>query len=281
MVTVCTGVIIGIGVASCLALVSSQNRSIVRSQSWNGALPLAEAGVEEAFTHLNDDPGNPSANGWTAQVSNGQTVYTRRRDFSDGTHYSVIISNATTLPAIFSQGSVPAPLGSKNVTRTVLVTTKPKVTESGPAVGIFTKNAINLGSDFLIDSCDSTDPQHSSNGLYPINEPSKLNANGNLASLSTLAGQLTLADSKIFGHLYTTATGGYTVGTHVMVGDQAFQSNPANDGKIEAGYYSNDLNTTIPDVAPPSGYSSFLPVTYLGDSKKGPTSFTYGGVTYT
>jgi hypothetical protein len=106
---------------------------------------------------------------------------------------------------VVSQAYVPAPLGRGNLVHTVKVTSKWK--GSGAPGGITVKNAINLGSDFLIDSYDPRDPAKSTNGLY---DPTKAQANGNLASMSATAGQLMLADSKIFGHLYTTATGGYT-----------------------------------------------------------------------
>ncbi len=278
IITLLIAFVIGISVASCLALVSNQKYSIMRSQQWNSAIPVAEAGIEEAFSHLNDDAGNLTANGWASSQVNGQTVYTKRRDFTnDGSYCNITISNATVAPVVFSKASVPAALNRGTLTRTLRVTTT--MNSGGAAGGILTKNAINLGSDFLIDSYDSTDPNWSTNGRYDTN---KVRANGNLASLSTTTNQIMLADSKIYGHLYTPPTGGYSIGSHGRVGDQAFVNDPAltNDAKVEAGYYSNDLNTTIPDVATPSGASSWAAPAYLGDSKKGPTSYTYGGVTY-
>src|SRR5436305_9021985 len=56
---------------SYLNSVQEQKTLIARSQGWNGALTLAEGGVEEAFAQLN--PGAPAptnldltANGWGA-----------------------------------------------------------------------------------------------------------------------------------------------------------------------------------------------------------------------
>jgi hypothetical protein len=239
--------LVAIAVASGLNLVSRQNYSVARAHSWNSAIPVAEAGIEEALTHLTDDT-NLTANGWVSKTYNGGTVYRKDRAVSGGGSYKVMIDNAGASPVVYSQASIPAPLGKGSLVRTVKVTTTPK-TIPGP-VGIVTKQQINLGSDFLIDSYNSTDPNKSTNGLY---DPKKAQAHGDLATMSASAGQLLLADSKIFGHIYTTATGGYTgPGTHGMVGDQTFQSDPANQGKIEAGYYSNDLNITIPDVKLPT-----------------------------
>src|SRR5512145_2790417 len=51
-VTLLTALIIGFALASYLSLVSSQNVSTMRSLAWNSAVPVLEAGIEEALTHL-------------------------------------------------------------------------------------------------------------------------------------------------------------------------------------------------------------------------------------
>src|SRR5688500_20264502 len=63
-------VLIGITLGSYLHLVSNQNQSIVRSQQWNAAIPLAEAGIEEALAHLNKNMTNRSLDGWTTEGTN-------------------------------------------------------------------------------------------------------------------------------------------------------------------------------------------------------------------
>src|SRR5882672_1878400 len=70
MITFFVATAIVIALASYLLLVRGQYVSVVRSQSWNSALAMAEAGAEEAMAQLN--PGataqtisvNRSANGW-------------------------------------------------------------------------------------------------------------------------------------------------------------------------------------------------------------------------
>ncbi len=260
-----TALIIGLALGGYMELVAHQNNSTNRSLAWNGALPVAEGGIEEALTHLNDDTSH-TANGWSATNVNGQTVYRKVRLFtSDGSKQVVTISNATANPVIFAKATVPGPVNKAPVSRVVKVTTTPK---GQFGAGILTKNAINLGSDFLINSFDSTDPNYSTNGKYDKN---KVKANGDLATVSPIVGQLQIADSDIYGHVYTTATGSYTLGKAGFVGDQAFGSNPANAGKVQAGHDFNDLNTTIPDAVPPAGWSSW----------PYPTGGTYNGVTYT
>jgi hypothetical protein len=258
----------------------------MRTHDWNKAIPVAEAGIEEAFTHLKDDVANLETNGWSSKQFDGKPAYTKRRDFtSDGSHCLVMISNPAVSPVVYSQAYVPGPLGRGDLVRTVKVTCTPR--GRGAPGGITVKNAINLGSDFWIDSYDSTDPNKSVGGRPDPLDPTKWidgkypdplyanrrQPNGNLASMSATPGQLMLADSKIFGHLYTTATGGYTgPGTHGMVGDQAFQSNVANESHIQDGYYSNDLNITIPNVAEPAGWQTFTPALSIPQ--------TINGVTY-
>src|SRR5437867_296126 len=60
--------IIGLILASYLALIQTQNVSVARSQAWNAAMPVAEGGVEEALAQLNPGVGggplNLAANGW-------------------------------------------------------------------------------------------------------------------------------------------------------------------------------------------------------------------------
>lgn len=250
-VTLLTAAVVGIGVTSYLMLVSHQNFSTARSQAWNSAIPLAEAGVEDALTHLNLDNGLGD-NNWLSSQINGQTVYKKRCEFAaDRSFYSVTISNAATAPVIFSQATIPGPLGRGPAVRAVRVTTVPKGLFR-PA--ILSKGAINTGSEARIDSFDSSDATYSTGGRY---DPAKAKANGNLASTSTSPGALNLQDAKVAGHLYTPPTGTYTLGNAGAVGDQAFISNPDNVGKVEPGFYSNDLNTTIPDATPPSGYATF------------------------
>jgi hypothetical protein len=276
-----TAGIICLVIAQYMNMVAQQNYSTMRSLAWNTALTVAEAGVEEAMTHLNDDSGLTD-NSWTSQ---GNTMYRKTRAYgTEGSSYSVIISNAAVLPVIYSQGYAPGPvstspygmilgtvtgsLGSSNAKRTLVVGTKKQNTQTG-VYGVFTKNAINLGSDFLIDSFDSTDPAHSFNGKY---QASTAKANGSLASISTTAGQIMIADSKIFGKVYSPPTGSYALGKAGVVGDQAFQSIAANAGKIEPGFYANDLNQSIPDGVPPAGWSLFTTATSSPQ--------TINGVTY-
>jgi len=86
-VTLITCLLIGIVLAGYMGLVSSRYKITVRSQCWNAAIPVAEAGVEEALAHLHDDSNNPAANNWTMGIIAGQTVYSKQRTNTDGSYF--------------------------------------------------------------------------------------------------------------------------------------------------------------------------------------------------
>src|SRR5438874_7787723 len=72
-----------------LTLASNENQTVIRSLNWNSALPLAEAGVEEALSHLNANLYNYATDGWAQSGSN----YSKTRFVGDG-RYSVNVSGA-------------------------------------------------------------------------------------------------------------------------------------------------------------------------------------------
>src|SRR5882724_9613978 len=84
LATLCAASVICLALASYLSLVLAQQTSVARSQAWNAALGMAEAGVEEGLAQLN---GNStfSANGWGGS---GGTFGPISRTLADGS-YSV------------------------------------------------------------------------------------------------------------------------------------------------------------------------------------------------
>src|SRR5262245_38518044 len=57
--------IILLALGSYLALASQENRVVKRSLCWNAALPMAEAGIEEALSQLKQNTTNFAGDGWT------------------------------------------------------------------------------------------------------------------------------------------------------------------------------------------------------------------------
>jgi hypothetical protein len=116
LVALLTCFILGMGLASYLTLVSSQNYSVMRSLAWNSAIPIVEAGAEEALTQLYHH-GNPAtnaaayfANGWSVDSTRYAGSYTMSR-WLDDSYYEVFISPSDP-PVIHSHGFVPVPLRS-------------------------------------------------------------------------------------------------------------------------------------------------------------------------
>src|SRR5439155_10088116 len=128
MITLFIAVILGITLGSYLLMIRAQSISLVRSEAWNAALVMAEAGVEEALAQLNpgvsSSPIDPSANGWGNSAPQVYGPVSRRLP---GGSYSVIISNAAPSgsPAyvIYSAGYVAVPTVSATNSRIVKVTT--------------------------------------------------------------------------------------------------------------------------------------------------------------
>src|SRR5262249_37724993 len=143
-----------------------------RSQAWNIAIAVVEAGLEEGLQHLNSNRRtNLLADGW-AYVGG---AYTRSNTLPDGNTYVVNISitNLTT-PSIVSQAYVKAPLfnqrgsstifgaiGAVNSTPSTLVSRAVQVNcyKSHLFTGAMAaRRQINLnGNNVLTDSFDSVD----------------------------------------------------------------------------------------------------------------------------
>src|SRR5258708_28571265 len=74
-----------------LSLIEQQNYLNCRSQSWNVAISITEAGVEEGLEHLNDNNGNLSLAPWTYL---GSSTYYPSNTPPDGNSYTVFITNS-------------------------------------------------------------------------------------------------------------------------------------------------------------------------------------------
>jgi hypothetical protein len=230
-----TGLIIcglmGVTLGSYLLLVRAQRNSVARSQAWNAAITVAEAGVEEALSQLNPSIPMPAvvdrtANGWGAAVSGLYGPKTRA--MQQGTY--TVTYTAATFPHIYSTGYVTVPTLSATIARTVHVTTTniPLFTTSIVAV-----NSIDMnGNKIYTDSFDSADPAHSDNGRYPTAYPSRTGTNGDVASVN---GVVNLGGADLKGDL--------------LLGPNAPWS--ANNNGSVSGSVSHDFNVTFPPAVLP------------------------------
>jgi hypothetical protein len=248
---------IGTVLAGYLGLIGSRYKVTVRSQAWNSAVPIMEAGVEEALTHLQDDVNNASGNGWALGTISGQQVYSKQRSFTDGSYFLVNIYNAASSssnsPYIYSTGFVPAPFSASSyVSRTVKVTgtNQPMFNVAFGAVNTIQMN----GNGLAANSFNSSNPALSTNGQY---DPTKTSTNGNVASVY---GTVSLGNHTIAGNLYLGPNAATTV----------------SSGQV-SGQINNDFNVSFPDVVLPT--TVWLPISTTTVGGTTVAGVTIGGTT--
>jgi len=261
VISLITITIIGLTMASYLSLVSSQNRSTMRSLEWNSALAVAEAGVEEALTHLYHNPDSRNTEGWVANA-NG---FTKERSLGEN-KYVVTISTSASSPVITSLAYVRAPLSTEFILppRAVRVTT---TNEGLFARGMVAKGAIDLnGNNIRTDSFDSTDPLYSTLGRY---DATKAKDGGSVATNSGLTNSFNVGNADIHGSV-ASGQGGYpTFGPNGGVGPKEWLD--AGNTGIYDGWFRDDMNVDFPDVQAPFSGGAYAPASgsYLG------TNYTY------
>jgi hypothetical protein len=266
LVTILIAAVLGATLASYLTLVSTQSRSVARSQRWNEALVIAEAGVEEALQMLNKYSGTDFLTNWVNSYSsdswgNSANVYslTRYLDTAKTTWYTVYITNLNAQNSetiIHSTGYITLPAGiasSTTLDRSVLVRAK---IDSLFNVAMAALGAIDLkGNGIATDSYDSSDLNWSTNGFY---DPLKRKAGGDVATNNTITNSvLSVGNANVAGHVITGPYGSVTIGPNGAVGSVAWVDNASNSGFENSSYRRNDMNVVFDDVLLPA--TLFLP----------------------
>lgn len=234
--TISISVVISITLIAFLKVSQFQYRMVHRSMAWNAALPVAEAGLEEALAHLNNvgQTGARGVDGWSKVTSGGETVYRMTRTL-DGNKYIVDISDSTS-PQIVSTGYYVIPGQTNLIERTISCGS---TYMGGLFKGLIAKDGIDLVGNIFMDSFDSGDPAYNTNGRY---DSSKRKDNGFVGSVN---GSITGGGGLIHGSVGT-GPGGTVSGT---VGDDAWFASGKTG--IQPGHYANDLNLSFPDVTLP------------------------------
>ena len=164
IVTLLVTLFLGVTLASYLMLVSSEHTSTARSQAWNRALVMAEAGVDEALAQL-----NPGAFASEVSGGNGWALYDgfyqpdpAERSLAGG-RYAVVYT-AENPPTIYSTGYSAFHAESATLSRVVRVTTTnaPLYSKGANANRITNPS----GYPFYQDSYDSENPAYSDDGHY-------------------------------------------------------------------------------------------------------------------
>lgn len=248
--------ILAIMLAGLLPLVQHQQRLSARSHAWEAALHVAEAGIEEALSHIAQNGAtNLACQGW----SKGGSSYAKTNSF-DFAVYTVTISTAAP-PTISCRGSAQASMSGDWITREVTITTS-NMNAYGIRMAIAGKGQIELDANanpsLVADSFDSSDPAHSLNGAY--NEALRKDG-GDCGTMAGSGTAFTLnANCDISGH-------GMTAGSSIgcpsgnSIGSLGWVD--GNHSGIEPGWFDNHLNISFPAVEIPSGLTS---IASLGSS---------------
>jgi hypothetical protein len=232
-----TSLVMGITLGSYLQYTSTQSKSIMLSQAWNSAIPVAEGGVEEALAHINDSAigTNFALNGWT--VSGNEFV---RTGTNNGGKFTARITT-NTFPIIYCTGYTSDGRTTNEFARTVRVTTSRWATGMK---GIITRGNIDMIGITEIDSFDSEDERYSTRGRY---DATKRKDGGYAASVNG-----NVNGATIYGTVGTGPTGSASGN----VGSFAWLT--SNTG-IQPGAYANDVNVAFPVVQAPDTSSSSYP----------------------
>lgn len=249
-------------VASAVSLSGQRTLISARSAVWSAAIPVAEAGIEEALTQLNYGMG--VTNGW--RLTNGYYLKTQTNPFSAGDSYYSVAITATNPPVVTSVGYVRAPLKNTYISRTVQVTTLGGITNS--TGGLLAKGLIKLGGGSLMNSFNSCDTNYSTGGRY---DPAKARDKIKVATDSTDSPAIAVNSTLVYGSVATGPGGVISVNNSGGVGDAAYLSGGAT-GSIQPGHSANDMNVAFPDVQVP--YTSGAPVV-SGSYNVGGTNYDY------
>ncbi len=270
--------ILGITLAGYLALARTHTSLTARSQAWNLAIPLAEAGIEEAMTHLSFSGTNGLGNyGWS--YSNRR--YSLTRTLGDG-HYTVSISNANPI-SIVSTGYMRLPLSTNYVERVIRATA---TNTNGPWVGaLLALKRIDLSKASRVDSFDSSNPLFSKAGRYDA----KKSKDGALVGSSYRQHEdshhrhdhkhtaIRIREkSQIYGSVAVSPSGKVSIHKDAAVGSSAWVN--AKKKGIESGHLFTDANYDFTPVSPPFTGGALTP----SSGKVGNTNYQYvlGGGNY-
>jgi uncharacterized protein with PQ loop repeat len=143
-------------VSSYLILTVSQNKLVTRSLCWNTAMPIAEAGIEEALAHVHKNPTNFANDGWSKSGTNYSMQH-----WIGSNNYSVTIGTQGMMMTITSTGNAWRQ-DTNYLSRTVQLSAE---IWNFQQVGLVAR-IVTFGGDFTADSYDSSDSNFSTGGQY-------------------------------------------------------------------------------------------------------------------
>ena len=223
--------IIVLALGTYLALASQESLTVKRSLCWNAALPMAEAGIEEALSQLWKNTTNFEADGWT-------TNQVKQRSLTNGYYIVNFSGRSGGTVTITSTGFVQL-VDSRYISRTVRVRALTSKDFKFPGL---MASSILLSGDLQADSYDSTDPLASTGGFY---DPAK--AGDKVLIATTGPGFGMSGNSLVKGYVAAGGTTGkVTTQGSASVGDMTWKSKG-----IQPGHFTNGFTMSTPSVVAP------------------------------
>jgi hypothetical protein len=275
LVSLILSAICGLTLASYLLMAQQQNRSIYRSQTWNGVMAISEAGIEDGLAMVNWYAGQfvdigkwtnyATAENWDA---NGNIYHVHRT--LDVSSYDVWITNNPPAPTVTCLASTPwnyaysspgayQPMFAQAGSTVVPIQIARKVwvgTRKEPlfAVAMAALETIDLkGKNIKTDSFNSASTNYSINGLYPIGHPEMTRDQGDVCTDLTIINSLNVGNAQVKGHIRT----GPGVNTYSILNGSVGSSGWVDGGRIgiQPGWASTDFNVVFPPVDYPKDVS--------------------------
>jgi len=292
LATLALCLIFGMSTLGYLSLVRQQNAMSVRSQNWNLAMTMVEAGIEEGLEHLNSNHDNLQIDPWVSLGDANGSVYLPTRSFNGGSYrvfiyltnnidHPVVLATATVNVSAFASANPFSFLASASVdgsTMTVQRAVLVKAYRNNPfgKAAIGTRGTINMnGNNVVVDSFDSEDPSKSTNGLY---SSALRDSQGNVLSDADIANAVSVGNANIYGKVSVGPNGTVSVGQNGAVGDMAWQQGHTG---IQPGWSDQTANFVFPETTfpftsgfYPSGGNIVVP-TGTNSSSRATNSTTY------
>lgn len=259
-----------------LSLIEQQGLLNARSQTWNMAIAVSEAGIEEGLQQVNNAWPDMATDGWTYD---GSTCYWKSNTLADGNSYMsyIYITNSIN-PTVVARAYVTPPTFFP-VTGTLLffATGGGGTVSSAPATltrcvevhcikktpwtgAMIAKKNIDLnGNGISTDSFDSSNPAESVNGQY--NASFYRGAKGDIATNLGVIDSISGGNANVYGHAHT---GPGSPANAVQIGPNGYVGGlPQAGNGIQPGYWLPDANFTFPTTSYPDTSGYYTPTSGL------------------
>jgi hypothetical protein len=217
-----------------LAMTSQENVTVKRSIGWNAALPMAEAGIEEACSQVNANMSGYWNDGWTFNPTT--FGYNKTRYLGDS-YYFVELNGWPGGLVFMTSTGYGAWTGSNYISRKVQITARTP-TPFYPN-GLIANN-IGFQGNFYADSFDST--------LGPYSRRTATD-HALIASPPGSSGYVINGTANIYGYVACAVGGVITCGGSAVVGDFSYNTK----GVIQPGHTTNTYSQVYPPVTMPYG----------------------------